>query len=64
MDELRRVAREAVQQVDIPPTTPQAESTPPESIDALWQEISSRNPKSDKEVWHACPKSLVVLRCL
>lgn len=53
------MARESVQQVDIPPTIPQAEITPPESIEALWQEISPRKPQSDKEVKQICPIPLV-----
>lgn len=53
------MARESVQQVDIPPTIPQAEITPPESIEALWQEISPRKPHSDKEVKQICPIPLV-----
>lgn len=63
MDDLRRVARESVQQVDIPPTTPPADIALPESIDTLWQEISSRRPNFDKEVKHACPKLPEIPSC-
>lgn len=58
MEELRRVARESLQQAHIPPSvTLPAEIALPDSIDALWQEISSRNPGSDKEVNHIYPRS-------
>lgn len=51
MEELRRVARESLQQAHIPPSIIlPAEIALPDSIDALWQEISSQKPGSDKEV--------------
>lgn len=60
MEELRRVARESLQQADIPPLIFPAEIALPDSIDALWQEVSSRKPESDKEVKRIYPDS----RCL
>lgn len=57
MEELRRVARESLQQADIPPLIFPAEIALPDSIDALWQEISSRKPASDKEVKRIYPHS-------
>lgn len=54
MEGLRKAARESLQQQpdsrDLPAITLPDNITLPDSLDSLWQDLSSRRPKGDAEV--------------
>lgn len=62
MEELRRAARESLQQQpDLPAITLPDNIALPNSLDSLWNELSSLSPKSDEDVSLRVPASPGVL---
>lgn len=62
MEELRRAARESLQQQpDLPAITLPDNITLPDSLNSLWNELSSLSPKSDEEVSLRVPTGLDML---